>query len=139
LAWDQVVDFRRDTEAKIKLRRLRNWLSNEFVGKPISYVSDAIAIKLDDYEWATKKHGISVVSGTVSNLLDSKFIATTAPVVGALWAGAGSGLAELAAAGLLIGKVAVSLTDKLVDLKDRKRGQGSEVAFVHEIKKLTDK
>ncbi len=121
---------------------MRNWLDTEMVGKSISYVSDAIATRLDGYEWALKKHGIETVTGAVSDLLDYRFLASAGSVVGGLlagglWAGAGTGLAELVGAGIVIGKAAVSVVNKRVDLADRKRGEGSEVAFVHELKKLT--
>jgi len=142
LTWDQIREFRRDVDAKQKLRRMRNWLDTEMVGKPISYVSDTIATRLDDYEWALKKHGIETVTGTISDLLDYRFLASAGSIVGGLlagglWAGAGSGLAELTATGLVIAKTTVSLVNRRVDLADRKRGQGAEVAFVHELKKLT--
>src|SRR5207244_674200 len=66
LSWQQIADFRNDHAAKTKLRRLRHWLDSTMMGKPLSYVRDELAIRLDDYEWALKKHGINTVTGTVA-------------------------------------------------------------------------
>jgi hypothetical protein len=136
LDWKQVTEFRSDEDAKKKFRRMRNWLDSEMVGKPISYVTDAIGTRLEDYNWSLRKHGIQTLTGAVSDLLNPRFIAAAGPIVGGTWFAAGTGLAELAAGIIAIGKIGVSVTNRLVDLADRKRGQGSEVAFVHELKKL---
>jgi len=137
LDWKQVVDFRKDGEAKQKLRRMRHWLDSEMGGKPTSFVSDAIAIRLDDYDRALKKHGIQTVTGTLSELLDPKLLSATVATAAGLGLAGGEFWAALGAVGIIAGKAAVSVTQKLVDLSDRKHGQGSEVAFVHELKKLT--
>jgi hypothetical protein len=135
LTWKQVLEFRRDKEAAIKLRRLKNWLDRDMTGKPISFVSDAIATKLYDYEWAIKKHGIKTITGTISQLLDPKLLGTVAATAGGLLLAGQEFFAALAGAGILVGRAAVSITDKLVDLRDSERGPNAEVAFVHDIKR----
>jgi len=136
LDWRQVFEFRKDKRAKSKLRKLRAWLDRDLAGKSIAQVTDAIGGRLEDYEWAVKKHGIKTVSGSVSDLLDPRFLGASAAIVGGLWA-TGSGLAEIAGAGLIVGKVAISVIERLVDFGDAVHGQSSEVAFVSELKKLT--
>jgi hypothetical protein len=136
LTWEQVLEFRSDKEAAIKLRRLKNWLDREMVGKSISFVSDAMAIKLHDYEWAIKKHGIKTITGTISQLLDPKLLGTAGATAGGLLLAGQAFFAALAGAGILVGRAAVSITEKLVDLHDAKRGANVEVAFVHDIKKM---
>jgi hypothetical protein len=137
LDWQQVMDFRNDPDAKIRLRRMRHWFDFELVGKPMSYVTDAIATRLDDYEWALKKHGIETVTGSLSEVLDVRFLSAASAAMAGLAVAGGPSWAAIGAAGLLLGKATLSVTTKLVDLEDRKRGKGSEVAFIHELKRIS--
>lgn len=135
LSWPQIAEIRRDDEARRKLRRMHTWFDTAMVGKPTSVLADSIATKVDDYEWALKKHGISTVTGALSGLLDPAFIAAAGAVTGLayltsdFWAGV-SGLS------LTLGKVAVSVTKARLDLEDAKRGANSEVAFIQHIKSV---
>jgi hypothetical protein len=139
LTWEQVQEVRRDTAAKARLRRMRHWLDTEMVGKPMSYVSDEIGIRVDDYENSLKKHGIETFWGAMSDLLDEKFVmGISGAVAGASVAGGGM-WGAIAGAGLAIGRVTISLRTRLIELRDRASGQGAEVAFVHELKKLAPK
>jgi len=137
LAWEQVIEFRKDTEARLKLRRMRLWLDSNFADKPIAFVSDSIATKLEDYEWALKKHGMSTVVGTFSELVDTKLLTSAAVATAGLAAG-GAGLwAALGGVGIIAGKAVASVTKKMIDLGDIRRGPNSEIAFVHELRKLS--
>ena len=135
LQWEQVIEFGSDPDARKKYRRMRHWLDSEMVGKPVSYISDALAIKLSDYEWALKEHGTETILGSLSSLIEPGFLsAASAATAGLAFAG-GEFWAALGALGLIVGKAAISVTTKLVDLQDKKRGKDSEVAFVHEVKR----
>lgn len=136
LQWEQVMEFRSDPAAVTKLRRMRHWLDREFVGKPIPFVTDALAVRLEDYEWALKKHGIETVLGSLADLLDARFLPAASVATAGLAVAGGEFWAAVGAAGILVGKAAVSVTTKLVDLKDRKRGKYAEIAFIHEMKRL---
>jgi hypothetical protein len=134
LSWPQVMDFRRDPEARMKLRRLRQWFDFELAGKPLPQVYDVLATKLDDYEWALKKHGLETVVGSLSEVIDSRFvIAATAASTG-LALGAGGLWAALGTSALIAGKAALSVTTRLIDHEAIKRGPGAEIAYVHAIK-----
>ena len=137
LDWAQVVEFRKDHAARQKFRRLRNWLSSDMVGKTVQQVTDETAVRLDEYNWSIQKHGIQTVTGAISDLLEPSFIAATGTAVAGFGYAGGAGLAELAAGGIALGRVVASITTRLIDLSDRKHGQGSEVAFIHELKKMT--
>ena len=139
LTWSQVREVRKDKNSKTKLRKMRNWIDTEFSGKSVREVSDGISVRLEDYNWSIKKHGIETVTGTISELLDPKLLSATTVAATGLSLAAGEFWAGVGAAGILVTRAAVSVTQKLIDLKDRKRGQGSEVAFVHEIAKLAKK
>jgi hypothetical protein len=138
LSWDQVIEFRNDSAAKTKLRRLRHWLDSTIMDKPLSFVCDEIAIKLDDYEWALKKHGIKTITGTATELLDPKFLACVAASSAGLALAGAEFWATVGAVGALLGRVALSVTTKMVDLAEATRS-GSEVAVIHDIKKLGER
>jgi hypothetical protein len=138
LDWQQIMDFREDPEAKAKLRRMRNWLDTDLVGRPASYIADALGARLDDYEWALRKHGIETVTGSLQDLLDVRFLPAAFAAAAGLAVTGGPLISAIGAAGLTVGKVTLSITTRLVDLKERKRGKGSEVAFIHKLKGISD-
>jgi len=137
LTWPQVQEFRQDLDSKSNLRKMRHWLDREFDGKSISFIIDEMSIRLENYERSLKKHGIETFSGIVSDLLDEKFVYGAAGMVTGAGIGAGAIGAAVAGGVLALGRVTLSITKRMIDFGDRSKVQGAEVAFVHEIKKLT--
>lgn len=137
LSWDQVLGFRKDKEAREKYKRFLHWLDKEMIGKSQAFIENDIALKLQDYEWALKKHGIKTVIGTISETLDGKYLLGTTTVAASLVLAGYPTLAMLAGAGLVVGKVGVKLAEALLDFDDVERGQFSEISWVYEVKKLT--
>lgn len=135
LVWAQVEEFRKDSNARRKYRRMIHWLDSEMVGKSADFVADRIAIKLEDYEWALKKHGIKTITGCFSRILDPRFIAASSAAVAGLALAGDQFLAAIGGLGLLAGKTAISITKTALDIIDRRRGKDSEVAFVYDMKK----
>jgi hypothetical protein len=80
-SWEQIHEFRRDTEARDKLRRLRLFAYANYQGKSKDFVEDDILIRIADYEAAVKKWGFETAQGALNMLLTSKVIggALTAP------------------------------------------------------------
>jgi hypothetical protein len=110
--WQQIIELRRDAEAKEKLRRLRLFAYENYAGKPAAFIEDDILIRLADYEAAVKKWGFETKTAAMTALLDSKLIA--GGVAGSfLSAYLNSPLLAIASAagavGLAIGKVAVEI------------------------------
>ena len=136
LDWKQVAEVRSDKEATTKLRRLRNWIRTEHAHATVPELTDALATRLDDYEWAIKKHGIQTALGAISDLVDPKFLAGAGVTLAGLVAGGATTLAALAGTGILIGRATVSVVQKSIDFRDVQRGNKSEIAFVHDLKKL---
>ncbi|HCG8178395.1 TPA: hypothetical protein NJ503_002177 [Vibrio parahaemolyticus] len=133
LSWEQVLEFRSDKEAKRKYRALRCWLREALVGKSVAEATDIIGLKLDDYEWAIRKHGIKTTTSAMRQILDPKTIAilsgsaTTAALLGGPIAGA-------IASGIALGsKVITWGAERKLELEDIKRGSHSEVAIIYEI------
>ena len=99
-------------------------------------MQDLIAIRLDDYEWGIKKHGMKTVLGGLSCVMDPKFLASAAAVVGASTLAGGELWAALSSATLAIGGTAVSFGKSYIDYLDERRKDNYEVAYIHDIKKL---
>lgn len=132
LNWEQVLDFRRDEEARRKYGRFLHWLDKEMVGKSQNFIEDEITQRLEDYEWALKKHGIKTVLGTVEEALDGKYL-----IPAGVFTMAGHPALGFLAAGVLIGgKIVAKLLQTKLDYDDIERGPNSELSWLYEVKKL---
>lgn len=138
LSWGQVLEMRKDKAAKEKLRRLRHWFDHNMIGKEIPFIVDELATRLSDYEWALKKYGVKTATGVAADLLDPKFIAAVGASSATLVMAGADLWAAIGVASVAIGRVALSITSRYIDFRDDIRC-GSEVAFVHELKKLGPK
>ena len=94
-----------------------------------------MAVRLDDYDWALKKHGIKASLGALTCLLDAKFLGATSATVaagafagGKLWAG-------LAGATLTIGQALVKFGTTMIDGLDERRKDNYEIAYLREVEK----
>lgn len=133
LSWEQVLEFRRDHQARVKYRRLVRWIDAELATQSPATVEDLIAVRLDDYEWALRKHGIRTTIGALSCLLDPKFLAATSAItVATSVAGAGP-WAALCAAALVVGRSALSFGTAYIDGLDERRKENYELAYLHKI------
>lgn len=135
LSWDQVMEFRKDTEARAKYKRLVRWIDEELKSKSPAAVQDLIAIRLDDYEWSVKKHGMKTKLGALSCVLDPNFLKATAAVVGVSALAGGELWAALSGAAVTIGGAAVSFGKSYIDSLDERRKDNYEIAYIHDIKK----
>jgi hypothetical protein len=135
LEWSQIEEFRNDYNSRRKYRRMIHWLDSELVGKSENFISDRIANKLEDYEWALKKHGIETITGCLSRIIDPRFIAASSAAVAGLALAGDQFIAAIGGLGLLAGKAAISITKAGLDIIDRRRGKDSEIAFVYAMKK----
>jgi hypothetical protein len=135
LSWEQVLEFRADEEMRGKYKRLLHWLDKEMVGKSQNFIQDEVAIKLDDYESALRKHGIRTIVGTVEESLDGQLITGVTAATGGLNLAEHPTLGFLVGAGIVIGKVVIKLIQNKLDYDDIERGPNSEIAWVYEAKK----
>jgi hypothetical protein len=135
ISWDQVLEFRKDIDARTKYRRFVRWIDAELRAQSASEVGDLVAFRLDDYEWALKKHGISTWLGAITSLIDPKFIGAASAVAAATTLSSDKLWGALMGLSLAIGKAAVTFgTTKLSAVQER-RSTNYEVAYVHEIKR----
>lgn len=133
LTWDQVIEFRRDTEARSAYRRFVHWLDRDMLNKPESYVLDEVHQRMEAYAWALRKHGLQVIVGALQRTLDVKGLiggATTALTVESLIRLPIISL--LAGGGVVVGNAALHVAKALIERRDLT--QNAEIAFVHQLK-----
>jgi len=136
LTWEQILDFRKDTNAKRKYIRFLHWLDRDMISKSPAFIQDEISIRLEDYEKSLKKHGIKTIIGTVSEVLDGKYILGSSGITAGLSLSGHPVLGFLLGAGLLIGKVAVKISETKLSFDDNELGSNSEISWVYEVKQL---
>lgn len=122
LTWEQVLEFRKDKQARKNYRRLLHWLDVEMLSKSQAFVEDEIAIRLNDYEQALKRHGIRTILGTVEEALDGRFLAGASSVASPFVLAGEPGLGGLAAGLVVAGKIAVKLVQTRLDFDAVERG-----------------
>jgi hypothetical protein len=145
LTWEQVLEFRRDSLAKASFRRMLHWLDSQMVGKSLSFVEDEVAIRLEQYDRSMRKHGLRTVVGTLTALLDSKFLIGATTAVGLSAAAlstpglsaaglsafhAGGIGALIAGAALTVSKVSLHLAKLQIDAEEARNTAAGEIAFV---------
>lgn len=137
LEWEQVLGFRADKESKMRFCRFVHWLDADCVGRSEQFIRETIDLRLIDYEAALKKHGIKTFTGALGTVIDEKALLGAAIAAGAAATFAAGPLLIAAGAILpLVGKAALEVVNSRVELDDVKRGPNSEVAFIHELKRL---
>jgi hypothetical protein len=126
--WEQIAELRRDPEARGRLRRLRMFFLQDYVGKPRAYVEDDLLRRLDDYERTRKELGFEAILSTLSVLLDAKSVQAaavaglTATFLGGPLVGLGVGAA------VEIGKVILEAGKKIAHI--RSLADGHELAYL---------
>lgn len=133
LTWEQVEQFRQDTDARRHYRRLVHWLDAEMAGRTTSFIADEMSERLENYEAALRKHGIQTALGSLAALIDPGFLAAASVAVSAAAVSGGGIFAAITAGGLALARGAISVISKRIDLRDEVR-KTSEIAFIHELK-----
>lgn len=135
LEWDHIVEVRKDKEFKVKSRKFRLFLYDNYQGKNQAYIQDSLLKKIDEYEEACKKHGLELTLSTLKTTLESKsLLATISTATAAVLFGQPlvAGGALLAGASLEIGKIAVNIAEKRLELRTMK--SSSDVSYLFELK-----
>lgn len=126
LKWEQVLELRKDKKAQQKLTRLRRWINTDFEFTSHSKAIDELTKRLDNYEWALKKHGIQTAVGGMTSILSLAGSSTISLVSGNTYASLAAGLTVGAGVIAWVGK-------RMIDKMELSR---TEVAYIHEVKKL---
>ena len=128
---EQLLEFRRDPEAKLKLRRFRLFAYENYVGKGQAFIEDDLAVRLDDYNAVVKKWGFETAAATFTSLIDSDLI--KGGIAGSfltayLHEPSLAVASALLATGATIGKIAVEVGKRRFAL--RELSSGSPVSYV---------
>ena len=137
LSWRQVLDFRKDPEARRQFRDLHVWMDG-LAAPSEQQATDLIAQKLDDYRWATKKHGLSTWVQAISAFVSlgavipsAGGLAAQAVLLNPVWGVAAGGALAVAGATAWVAK-------RMLGLEDMKRGAHREVAYLYHLQRLGD-
>ncbi len=137
LSWAQIRHFREDPQSLSMYRSLRTWLQSGLGASSIHEATDIIGKKIEDYQWALRKHGIQTKIGVIREVLeiDGKLplavclgvaaTAATGPIIGALTAGL-----------VIASKLTVYLAERQIEYEDLRRGPNSEIAYLVEAAKI---
>lgn len=135
LTWEHILEFRADAESLRKYRALRVWLADSLKATSTNHAADIVGVKLSEYEWALKKHGMKTVQGAITQILSTKDFLPAAVGVGVvslttapIWGLAGG-------AGYLLASATAIIRQHKIDLEDTKR-HNTPIAMIHEIKQL---
>ena len=131
--WNQIIELRLDLQSRRKLRNLRLFLSETYTAKSKAYIEDDLNKRIDDYLAVCNKHGFELLTTTLSSLLDSKTLQTSA-VAGIAAAYMGGMPAGVLTTGIIeIGKISLEISNKLANIKEFK--DGHELAYIIDTKK----
>lgn len=70
LAWDHILEFRKDGDARRQLRNLRLFLADNCENKSASYIQDKLEQRVDEYHSACRKHGFSLATSFLKAIVD---------------------------------------------------------------------
>lgn len=138
VAWDQIMEFRKDEDAKKKYRSLRLWFEDGLKTESIGHATDVISKRIEDYEWAIKKHGLKTRTGALSKILSLKSIASIAAGAGLTSLVGGPVWSMIAAGSLISSKVILWIADRKIDREDIKH-EFQDIAYLLDIQKKFEK
>ncbi len=120
---DQLLEFRKDSEARNKYRKLRLWLGSSIHADTVSNASEIIAQRIENYEWAIRKHGLETYRSAIEYIINQKSLLSTtmASTLGALLGGPIA--AELMGGTVLLGQVSAYLLERKVAIGDIEPGE----------------
>ena len=126
--WDQIIEFRRSSEAKIKLRKLRLFFFENYTGKPKSFIEDDLLSRFDDYEKTRREFGFDAISSSISVLLDCQNLQASlvAGLAAALFGGPSAAIS--AGAVVELGKFSLVMGEKRAQI--RRLSDGHELAYI---------
>ena len=97
-------------------------------------INDEVSQRLQDYEWAIKKHGLETVVGHLESIIDPRFLAPTAGLAGIVGLFGEPLWGALAAGCTLLGRVSLKLASYLLAREDLARKVNPEVSYVYQVK-----
>lgn len=127
--WEQILELRKDTEA---LRRLRLYLSKNYIGLPKEQIEAGIALDIEKYKENASKHGFSLITGIMQATSDARTLLGSiggGAFLGSLLGPETTTMGALVGISLEIAKVSISVANGLYDLRQLKRNHPLAYVF----------
>lgn len=136
LEWDAIIEMRKDSQSRTRLRRLRVFAEREYAGKTRDFIEDDISVRLDDYEQTLKDWGVKTTLGALSTCwnVESALSAGVASLV-ATMSGLSGPEALGAALALPCSRFAIELAT--VRLARNEAVRAFPLAYLGDLKKLS--
>jgi hypothetical protein len=134
ISWPQVSEFRRDSASVAAYRRFVHWLDAAYVGKSVEFIEEEIAERMDSYQRSLHKHGIETAIGAIEAVLDPAFLVGVTALLAGVSFACSVPTGVLAAFVASASKVTCRIARGLIDREAVRRGENSQIAFVHEIR-----
>jgi hypothetical protein len=135
LSWDQILEFRQDSDSRSALRRLRLFFQEEMSGKDPSYIIDKLAALAEDHDKAAKLWGLDTSQKALSVAFTHKsLLATAAGGLAASLGGAPIGVAAAAALLVPLGSFGLEFSRAVIDAAKSKTREPTQ--FLTNLKKL---
>ena len=135
--WEQILELRRDTDARRKLRNMKLFLQENYQGKSKEFIEDDFDKRLDDYSNVCKDHGLETCMSALSVILNAKHL-QTAIAGGVAAALLGSPIAGLGTAVCLgLGHIALEVAKRKHAFNKLKRDH--ELAYIIDAKERIEK
>ncbi|MGD9614405.1 MAG: hypothetical protein AB7H90_03845 [Alphaproteobacteria bacterium] len=117
VTWKHVLEFRKDRQAKSKLRNLRLFMQENYKGKPRSFIEDDLHRRIEEYDTISREWGFETRASALNMIFTSKALAGafTGSFVSALVG------APITAALTAAGGLSLEIGRSLLELKKRKR------------------
>lgn len=133
LSWDQIREFRADKLNRERYLSCLHWFSTDLLGKSQEFIQNEIAVRLENYKHALRKHGLETVKGTLEWVISGSTLAKASSAIGAsvflsqtpLW-----GL--LAGSGYVVGECVVKLLENKIKLEDIEY-EHRDIAYIHSL------
>lgn len=71
-SWDQIIEFRRDEAARLAFIRMREFLFRPNSPDAEMSLADRLALQMQEYQLASRKHGFEPVAAAIDVLLNSQ-------------------------------------------------------------------
>lgn len=133
-SWEQILELRKDTDARARLRNLRLFFHNNYQEMPTSFIVDDLGRRLDEYNATRKRFGFESVTGCISSLLDAKSLQAAA-ATGIAAAFVGGPVAALSSAVFVeLGSVALEFSRRRFAVKEFENAH--DLAYLIEARKV---
>jgi len=137
VAWDHILEFRKDPTSRNSLRRFRLFFSDNLEGKSPSYIQDKLLVSLDEYKKTSKVWGFPTIQKTLSVAVSSQnVINSSLGALAPILSGAPLQIAAGIGAVITLSNCALEFSKTFVDV--RNSSIDSPMSYLAKLKNLGD-